>query len=517
VDQVGVSDDFFACGGHSLLAIRLIDRMAVHGLRVDVRRLFEHPVMGELATAIDTGPGRAQASKVPGNGIPAACATLTPDMLTLVSFGEPDIDRLVASVDRGASNVEDVYPLTSLQEGMLFHHRLDAAHDPYLSTTRMVFDTPARMHAFLAALQAVIDRHDVLRTSFLWSDLPHPVQIVWRSAPLSIERVAQGQTGGASLDLRCAPLMKARIVAGDDGDDGGMATLELLHHHLTIDHITLEILVLEVARHLDGHAPQLSQAEPFRNFVARTLDYRYDERHAGFFRNLLGDVDAPTLPFGLVDVAMRAGSLREARLAVAPGLATRIRRCARERGVGAASLWHLAAARLIGAAAQRDDVVFGTVLSGRMEQGMAPDRAMGLFMNTLPLRVRLDAAGVGVALGTVHRDLLGLLEHEHTPLPVAVRCSVLPAGTPLFSALLNYRHSEEVSAIQHLDGIRVVSNTERTNYPLTLTVDDFSTAFGIEIQVGDGRDAAYLCTMLHDVMDNLVDALECDSELAPIR
>ncbi|WP_186032348.1 AMP-binding protein, partial [Burkholderia gladioli] len=514
VDRVGVLDNFFECGGHSLLAIRLIDRMEREGLSADVRQLFAHPSVAQLAAAIDATPRRAEPAAVPENRIPADCTALRPDMLTLVTLDESEIGRVVASVEGGAANIEDVYPLTPLQEGMLFHHQLDRERDPYLSVTRMHVDTPARLGEFLAALQAVIDRHDVLRTAFLWDGLPQPVQVVWRHAPLIVERPAPGQMGEPSLDLRRAPLLKARVTADADGGETG---LELLHHHLTIDHITLETLVAEVARHLDGRTQDLPEPEPFRHFVARTLAYRHDERHAEFFRRQLGDLDTPSLPFGLADVAMRADSLRDARLAVEPRLAARIRRYARERGLAAASVWHLAAARLIGAAAQRDDVVFGTVLSGRMEQGMALDRAMGLFMNTLPLRVRLDGASVSMTLGAVHRDLLGLLDHEHTPLSLAARCSALPAGAPLFSALLNYRHSEASDRIQQLDGIRHVDGTERTNYPLTLTIDDFGSAFQIEIQVAGARDAAYLCRMLHDVMDNLVGALEHESGQAPAR
>jgi amino acid adenylation domain-containing protein len=525
VERVGRWDHFFELGGHSLLAIRLIERMRRAGLHMEVRALFTTPVLAELALAVG---GASSEVRIPANGIPQGCERITPQMLPLVELGQPEIDGIVAGVPGGAANVQDIYPLTHLQEGILFHHRLSEEGDPYLVSTVTEFDTRARLEQYLAALQAVIDRHDILRTAVAWEALSEPVQVVFRHAPLPVEEVRlDAEAGDAAeqlwrrheprhyrMDLTRAPLLRASIA---EDRARGRWLLLMLMHHLVDDHQSMEVLHEEISAHLLGLEAELPAPLPFRNYVAQARLGVSQEEHERFFRGMLGDIDEPTAPYGLLDVQGEGHGIGEARLRVQGDVAAGLRRRARALGVSAASLCHLAWAQVVARLSGRRDVVFGTLLFGRMQGGEGADRVMGPFINTLPVRIGVGEEGVEAAARRTHALLADLLRHEHASLSLAQRSSGVAAPAPLFTSLLNYRSNggkaRSRQAGQPSEGVRGIRVQERTNYPVTLSVNDLGEAFSLVAQVALPAEAEQVCGMMHTALERLVEALE----LAPGR
>ena len=284
-------------------------------------------------------------------------------------------------------------------------------------------------------------------------------------------------------------------------------------HHLISDHTSMEILFDEVGAHLSERFAQLPAPLPFRSFVAQARLGISREEHEAFFRQMLADVDEPTAPFGLLDVQSDGSNVLQAERPIDLSLARRLRVCARELGISVATLYHLAWARVLAAISGRDDVVFGTVLFGRMQGGEGADRVLGLFINTLPIRIPTGDLGVAQSATQTHALLAQLLRHEHASLALAQRCSAIPAPTPLFSALLNYRYAESHRA--HTDqthsweGIEALSSEERTNYPLTLSVDDFGDeGFALTAQVHASIDPHRICDFMQTALEQLTDALE---------
>ncbi|QPB24373.1 non-ribosomal peptide synthetase [Rhizobium sp. 007] len=189
----------------------------------------------------------------------------------------------------------------------------------------------------------------------------------------------------------------------------------------------------------------------------------------------------------------------------------RLRQQARRLGVSLASLCHLAWGQVVARASGREQVVFGTVLFGRMHAGAGADRALGLFINTLPVRLDLDGTGVEASVRTTHARLSELLAHEHASLALAQRCSGVAAPAPLFSALLNYRHNTPALACEAddvLSGMEWLGGEERTNYPLTLSVEDFGEALGLTAQVAEPVSADRVCGYMQQVLEQLAEALE---------
>ncbi|HEX8431074.1 MAG TPA: condensation domain-containing protein, partial [Longimicrobium sp.] len=373
---------------------------------------------------------------------------IRPEMLPLVELSQAEIDRIVAEVPGGAANVQDIYPLAPLQEGILFHHLLAEEGDPYLLPALVSFATRDRLDAYLAAVQAVIDRHDILRTAMAWDGLREPVQVVWREASLRVEEVALGEGDAVAglrahvdprhhrMDVRRAPLVRGYVARDEAGERW---LLLLLLHHLISDHTTMEVVLGEVQAHLQGLAHTLPKALPFRNLVAQARFGVTPAEHEAFFSELLGDVDEPSAPFGLLDVRGDGSGVREARMEVDAALVARLRERARMLGVSAASLCHVAWAQVVAHASGRDDVVFGTVLFGRMQGGSGADRVVGPFINTLPVRMGMGESAAA-SVRRMQTLLAELLRHEHASLALAQRCSGVRSPDPLFSSLLNYRH-----------------------------------------------------------------------------
>ncbi|MGD0559014.1 MAG: AMP-binding protein, partial [Streptosporangiaceae bacterium] len=161
--------------------------------------------------------------------------------------------------------------------------------------------------------------------------------------------------------------------------------------------------------------------------------------------------------------------------------------------------------------AGQDDVVFGTVLLGRMNAGAGADRVPGLYMNTLPVRVRDAETTVVDALDALRSQLAALLAHEHAPLLLAQLTSGVPDGLPLFTTLLNYRHSRRAPRIPDVrtqGDVTIVGSEERSNYPLDVSVDDWGTGLGVTVNAAAPADPGQLCALVCTCLDGLVTALE---------
>ncbi|MCF7223866.1 condensation domain-containing protein, partial [Marilutibacter chinensis] len=452
---------------------------------------------------------------------------ITPAHLPLVTLKQEEIDGIVSSVPGGVANVQDIYPLAPLQEGILFHHLLEGetGGDTYLLRSIVAFDDRARMEAFIDALQKVIDRHDILRSALHWEGLPQPVQVVQRRAPLPVRVVAVDEGTDAMealqaasdpqrvrIDLRRAPLLAANVA--EDRVGGGML-MALLSHHAVCDHVAMSLVMGEIELLLKGQADRLPVPQPYRNFIARTHAMP-ESGHEAFFRAQLGDVEVPTAPFGVLSVQGEPKAVTKTGLRFEDSVSRRIREAARRCSVPAAVLFHVAWAHVLARCSGRDDVVFGTVLTGRLQGSEAADQVVGMFLNTLPIRIGSFDVPVADAVRATWRALSDLLAHEQASLALAQRCSAVEPPLPLFTALLNYRHSygadtaEEAAAgtDSAWSGIRMVQGETRNNYPLTMSVEDYGLRFGLTALSVAGIDGSRMVRYMETAMTALVASLE---------
>jgi amino acid adenylation domain-containing protein len=520
VPQVGRNDNFFSLGGHSLLAIKLLDKIRQAGWQVQVKTLFSQPVLKHFATAIECTTDDRQLN-IPTNGIPEHCQKISPEMLPLVTLTTTQIEQLCQQIPDGASNIQDIYPLTSLQEGILFHHLLQQAGDAYITQNLMRFADKSTLECFIADLNKVIARHDILRTAVLWQGLPEPLQVVQRQASLALNwleysvqdevaDVGAWLTGLVSpeqyrIDIQQAPLLRAMAV-----QEPGEKTcwLQLPSHHLIMDHTSLEILVTEIQQIQAGQLANLPTPVPFRNFVAIAQQGKTAVEHQTFFSALLADITTPTAPFNLLNVQGNGANIDKAQWQLPAELATQIRQLAIKHEVSAAAVFHLAWALVLSKLTGNEDPVFGTVLFGRMHAGENAEQAVGMFINTLPIRFRLTDANLTAGLAQAHQTLTGLLVHDTASLTLAQACSGVAKGTPLFSTLFNYRYSSSTPQAQQTvwPGVEVFGSEEQTNYPIGISIDDQGLGFNVIAQSVAGIATKQLCQYLQQTLLALLNA-----------
>jgi amino acid adenylation domain-containing protein/non-ribosomal peptide synthase protein (TIGR01720 family) len=525
VERVGVSDNFFHLGGHSLLVMQVISRARQYCVDIIARQFFVHPTLADLAADINDSV-KAVVFVAPVNGIPDSCDEITLDMLPLVKQGaenimQEEITQCVAQVPGGAPNVQDIYPLAALQEGILFHHMMKPDEDPYVLSMLFDIHDVSVFKEFLEGLQFIVDRHDVMRTVIIWRDISQPLQVVCRKAKLSVtwltldakqndiemQMRARCKPENLSMNLEEGPLLRLQVAVDETT---GRHIVLLMLHHIILDHVALEVIQHELMLYKAGKVRDLPTPIGYREFVAHAQHQAKHHDADKFFYSTLGDIDTPTTPFNLLNVNGDGGRIIELKAAVSDALSVQIRALAKTLMMSPAVLFHASWAMVVSACSARDDVVFGTVMSGRLQGTVDAENMLGVFINTLPLRVKLDDTHVIDFVRQVQTSLMELVPYEQASLALAQNCSGISGDAPLFSAMLNYRHSVapvDESGASAPDDVQLLVSQERTNYPFNLSVDDWGDGFSIEAQVDRSVGAERVIGYVQTALSQLVEAL----------
>ncbi|KAF7783787.1 amino acid adenylation protein, partial [Pseudoalteromonas rubra] len=515
-EQLSVTANFFTLGGHSLLLMQLAGRLRQQGFEVDAQALFAAQSLQEmaqglsLATTNDADESRSL--------IPAGCTAITPDMVPLAALSQAELNDIAAEIPGGMANIQDIYPLAPLQEGVLFVHSMDPENDPYVTNYLYELKNDAALTQFTDSLNFLLARHDVLRTAILWQGKRQALQVVQRAVTLPVTQLACAEDMSAQqtitaladgpqwLDLAQAPLLRLQVC--QDPDTGYHYAL-LQAHHLIIDHVAMAVIQDELHSYSAGKAQSLPAPASYRQFISDTLTRMETLDIEGFFSESLGHISEPTLPFGLQDTQGNGDTIREHKVALSDALSKAIRAYAKQHEVSPAAIFHAAWALVLGACSNQQEVVFGTVMSGRMNGGAGVERLLGMLINTLPVAVELQGSSVADLIKDVDKRLKALLSYEQVSLAQAQKHSAVGSDGPLFSAMLNYRHTErdEADTPAQSSDIQGLSAQERTNYPFNLSVNDYGAAhvFSLDLQIDEqvevSRIAEYVITALSQLTD----------------
>lgn len=433
------------------------------------------------------------------------------------------VEQLARQLARDPSDILDVYPLSSLQHGILFHHVENEAHDTYVLSTLFSVRSRAHIDLLVQAFNVVINRHDALRTAVVCERVSRPLQVVYRNVELPVHEVSlrpdedpieqlreQARSGKYRFDLQHPPLMRLWI-AHQSHRSQWYAVFQI--HHMVCDHLSLIRILTEVAACLEGRTQLLPASISFKQYVARALLDANRPEAAIFFRNKLHDIDSTTAPFGITDARVDASTIQEYRVNLDPAVSQRLRAQASRYHTSPGRLFHAAWSLVVAHTSDRNDLVFGTVLlAAEQRAGLAGDGVLlGPCINTLPLRVSLQGLSCAALLESVSRELSELLAYDAVPLAVAQSRCGIHNGSALFTSLFNFRRGDSQYRIDISDeaGVRVLGMTgTRTGYPITMSVNDFGDGFELIAQTDCRLNPQRIARYLKTAASSLIDALQ---------
>jgi amino acid adenylation domain-containing protein len=449
----------------------------------------------------------------------------TPSDFPMAELDQQALDRLIGA-DRG---IEDVYPLSPMQQGLLFHTLFDSTPGVYVEQFCCRVHGKLDLSRFQAAWQHTVDKHSALRTSFQHEGLRQPLQIVHRQ--IRIEWVHEDwrelsheehdkkldlflhQDRQRGFDLSNPPLMRLAVLQTADDSFQIVWT----YHHLLLDGWSVPIVLNEVLAAYEslrgGGRTQSIPARPYRDFIA--WHRRQDLGDASqFWRRTLKGFEAPTpltvdspraVPVGEVSPHDEQG------IALSKAATSALRSFARKHQLTlntlAQAAWGLVLSRYSG----RDDVLFGATVSGRPASLPGVETMVGLFINTVPVRVQVSRTESLVKwLQSIQGEQLEAREYEYCALSKVQGWSELPAGTPLFESLLvfeNYPVDETLLKTQQELRVDRSRTIEQTNYPLTLVAapgEQFSLRLNYDASRFDRATVARMLGHLEALLEGML-------------
>ncbi|HEV3503728.1 MAG TPA: condensation domain-containing protein, partial [Actinomycetes bacterium] len=460
LERVGVFDDFFALGGDSIVAMQLVARARRAGLVITPRQVFAQRTVAGLA----------------------AVAEVTADAAADARAGADEpLVALSAEEAAECAGAEEVWPLSPLQEGLLFHASFDAEPDAVdVYTVQMVFELEGPLDAtrLRAAGQALLDRHPNLRAGFRYLRSGRAVAVVgdavlpWSELDLSgLAAGARAEAWSACLaregrrfDPAVPPLLRLALVRWGPERH----RLVLTHQHLVLDGWSRGPLLAELTALYERGGDPAGLPEPgsYRDFLEWLAR---QDRQAGLaaWSEALAGLEEPTR-------LVPADPDREPR---APDLAGReialdLAGASRRLGITVNTMVQAAWAVVLGRWTGRRDVVFGATVSGRPPELPGVESMVGLFINTVPVRVRLDPAEtVAALLARLQDEQSRLTASHHVGLAEIQRRAGLGE---LFDSLVVFENFPDAGRLPGpAAGLRVVDGTGRdaTHYPLTWLVE----------------------------------------------
>jgi amino acid adenylation domain-containing protein len=524
VERVSTEESFFALGGDSIKAVRLVSRVNTR-MKADLRvqDVFKHPTITALGRRLRAG-GSGPLSDELASGL-AAIERLQEAILA------DDRQR-----GRMPSGHEDFYPLSGIEKGMIYYTLLlpdqPIYHDQY--GYLLTIDDVER---YFRAFELMVRRHPILRTTFHLYDFAEPMKVVHHSVPIdrSIEDLSGLSAGDQQRRFDSYREEDLRRRFTFDGELLWRLKLFKLGkelfgavwtwHHAVLDgwsNITFWVEMNELYTRPDlvelASLPPL--ASTYKDYVAITLARSRSAQTESFWREMLGDVGRNKLPFNrAVSRDRTAFGMHTADRALGRDLLAQLRRTAARLGISLKAVCLAAHVCLLHVTSGEDDIVTGVVSHDRpgIEDG---DKIVGCFLNTVPIRIRIGTGESGESLVRRVESFLGV-EREHE-IPLADIAALVgardTAENPIFDTILNFMDFHLVESVRTnalfreetqrtLEGSLDLASHEMTNTLFDVEVSATLGRFGVRIKYSprhfEAMDIERALVLYHRILERL--------------
>jgi amino acid adenylation domain-containing protein len=428
-------------------------------------------------------------------------------------------------------NLEDLYELSPMQHGMLFHSIYSPDSGVYFEQSLFTIKGELSLGAFEGAWQRVLNRHSILRTAFLWEDLEKPLQAVYRYVEVPLTTHDWSNLSPAERELQLQLWIKADRSRGFDLSEAPLMRLALLRftddeykfifsrHHLVLDRWSRALVLKEffAAYHSlsEGKEPRLNVTRPYVDYI-RWLAKQDRDTAERFWRNSLAGFTEPTsLEIGgrTDHVVQATEQYAEQRIQLSETTTAKLSDFARQHRLTLNTLVQGAWALLLSHYTGNDDIAFGVTIAGRPAGLTDVESMVGLFINTLPLRVRLPASQTVLSwLNALQVQLGELQQFDYSSLLDIQGWSDVRRGAPLFQSILLF------------ENLPVSSNYRATNNNLEFRDDrgfGSTTGYPLTVFVNPGRKLTVrivydLARYSDDAVQNLLSHFQTLFENLPV-
>ncbi|MEK4317564.1 non-ribosomal peptide synthetase [Bacillus sp. FSL R7-0229] len=445
----------------------------------------------------------------------------TPSDFPMVHLTQKQIDEL-------PDNVVDVYPLSPMQQGMLFHALLDQASQAYFGQVHMTLQGLTNGDAYEQAWNLLVERHSILRTKFAWEGLKEPVQFIQSEGSIHLTQhdvrhlsdaeqeetiehfLVSDRSKDFNLDHIDEPLIRIALFRCDEE----RCTFVFSFHHILIDGWSLFSFIQEsfaLYRSLvDEREISLSTVRPYKDFI-EWLQKQDQEKAQEFWQRYMSGVEEATLlpGDGEEHASDQEASMMQSSVKLTPEMQQKLEKMTGKQKVTMSTLIQSAWGLLLHLHSGAEDVIFGVTVSGRPADLPEVESMTGLFINTLPLRLPIHSDWtIARLLAHTQETVFQMREYEYTVLPDIQQMTEIPNGEALFHSIVVFENYP-IESIEPY-GVRIldIASHEETNYDLTLVAVPGDT---LELRITYNLNQ-YTEQQIQTLMQQLIHTLEAMTE-----